>query len=79
MQTLRLLTQAVAVAVLCSSTLIHADSGSIDRRSVQVITYDGITDDLLSAGLNQAGLASAVPPGFADPNNPTPAPLCREA
>jgi len=75
----RPLTHAVAVAVLCSSTLIHADSGSIDRRSVQITPYDGITDDLLSAGLNQAGLASAVAPEFADPNNPTPAELRRRA
>ena len=79
MQAFRALMRAVAVAVLCSSTLIHADSGSIDRRSVQITPYDGVTDDLLSAGLNQAGLASAVPPGFADPNNPTPAELRRRA
>ncbi len=47
--------------------------------SVERMTYDGITDDLLSAGLNLAGLISAVPPGFADPNNPTPAELRRRA
>ena len=58
MQTLRPLTQAVAVAVLCSSTLIHADSGSIVRDSVRITTYDGVTDDLLSAGLNLAGLVA---------------------
>src|SRR6185503_1599246 len=41
--------------------------------------YDGIADDLLSAGLNLAGLVSAVPPAFADPNNPTAAELRRRA
>ena len=79
MLALRPLTQAVAVAVLCSSTLIHADSGSFVPGSVRVITYDGVSDDLLSAGLNQAGLVSTVAPGFADPNNPTPAELRRRA
>src|SRR4051812_10770615 len=78
MQTLRLLTQAVAVAVLCSSTLSRADSGSFVPGSVRVTTYDGVSDDLLSAGLNQAGLIG-VAPGFADPNNPTPTELRRRA
>jgi len=47
--------------------------------SVEVTYYDGVTDDLLSAGLNADGLQSAVPPGFADPLNPTPAELRRLA
>jgi hydroxybutyrate-dimer hydrolase len=46
--------------------------------SVQVAVYDGITDDLLSAGLNLEGLQGAAP-GFADPLNPTPAELRRRA
>lgn len=79
MQTLRPLAHAIAVAVLSSSTLAHADSGSIIRDSVRIVSYDGVSDDLLSAGLNQAGLVSAVPPPFADPNNPTPAELRRRA
>jgi hydroxybutyrate-dimer hydrolase len=79
MQNLRPLTQALAAAVLCSATAIHADSGSFVRDSVKITTYDGVTDDLLSAGLNQAGLISPVAPGFADPNNPTPAELRRRA
>ena len=85
MQTLRPLAHAVAVAVLCSSTLIHADSGSIMRDSVRIATYDGVpvddgvSDDLLSAGLNLAGLVSTTPPPFADPNNPTAAELRRRA
>ena len=33
--------------------------------------YDGITDDLLTAGLGADGLASATAPAFADPLNPT--------
>ena len=42
-------------------------------------TYDGTTDDLLTAGLGKTGLASATPPGFADAANPTAAELRRRA
>ncbi len=46
--------------------------------SLKVTSYDGVTDDLLSAGLNLEGLQGAAP-GFADPLNPTPAELRRRA
>lgn len=39
-------------------------------------TYDGVTDDLLTAGLGKTGLAGAAP-GFADAVNPTAAELRR--
>ena len=41
-------------------------------------TYDGVTDDLLTAGLGKTGLAGASP-GFADPLNPTTAELRKRA
>ncbi|MEQ9547123.1 MAG: 3-hydroxybutyrate oligomer hydrolase family protein [Marinobacter sp.] len=41
--------------------------------------YDGLTDDLLTAGLGADGLASATPPAFDDALNPTPAELRRLA
>ncbi|HEX2198131.1 MAG TPA: 3-hydroxybutyrate oligomer hydrolase family protein [Burkholderiales bacterium] len=47
--------------------------------SLKVETYDGVTDDLLSAGLNLEGLQAAAAPGFADRLNPTPAELRRRA
>jgi len=56
----------------------------IVRGSVDKTEYDGVrdtagnADDLLSAGLNAAGLQGAAP-GFADPLNPTPAELRRLA
>jgi hydroxybutyrate-dimer hydrolase len=65
------------VAAACAATPVFADP--IDLRSLQVTVYDGVTDDLLSAGLNLTGLMSAVAPGFADPSNPTPAELRRRA
>jgi hydroxybutyrate-dimer hydrolase len=40
--------------------------------------YDGVTDDLLTAGLGKTGLAGAAP-GFADPLAPTAAELRRRA
>ncbi|HWI82148.1 3-hydroxybutyrate oligomer hydrolase family protein [Ramlibacter sp.] len=41
-------------------------------------SYDGATNDLLTAGLGKSGLAGAAP-GFADPANPTAAELRRRA
>jgi hydroxybutyrate-dimer hydrolase len=41
--------------------------------------YDGVTDDLLTAGLGASGLGSSTAPGFADPLNPTTAELRRYA
>lgn len=40
--------------------------------------YDGVTDDLLTAGLGASGLAASSP-AFVDPNNPAPAELRRRA
>lgn len=49
------------------------------KGDILVTEYDGITDDLLTAGLGAAAFQSATPPPFADPNNPTPAELRRRA
>lgn len=42
-------------------------------------TYEGSTDDLLTAGLGASGLASSAAPPIADPAHPTPAELRRLA
>ncbi len=47
--------------------------------SVRSASYDGASDDLLTAGLGAAGLASAVPPAYANPLAPTAAELRRAA
>jgi hydroxybutyrate-dimer hydrolase len=79
MNSFRPLTRLIALAIACGTTLVFADgSPPIVPGSVKVTTYDGVTDDLLSAGLNREGLQGAAP-GFADPNNPTPAELRRRA
>lgn len=76
---------ATAAALLyASGAAADDDERDDDDRAfrggdVSVMVYDGVTDDLLTAGLGKDGLASAIPPGFADPLNPTPAELRRLA
>src|SRR6202051_3386673 len=47
--------------------------------SVRTQTYDGSSDDLLTAGLGKTGLASATPPGIANATAPSAAELRRLA
>jgi hydroxybutyrate-dimer hydrolase len=42
-----------------------------DDNGVLHTHYDGVTNDLLTAGLGKSGLGSPVSPGFADPLHPT--------
>ena len=74
----RAIAAALLAGSLASPALAHGDDAPIIRSSVKVTVYDGVTDDLLSAGLGQAGLLGAAP-GFVDPNAPTPAELRRRA
>ena len=48
-------------------------------RRVEQQRYDGVTDDLATAGLGAEGLQSATPPPFADPKKPTAQELRRRA
>ncbi len=47
--------------------------------TVTSTTYDGTTDDLLTAGLGVTGLAAAAAPAYNDPANPTARELRRNA
>ena len=70
----------VAMIVALSSSAVYAHPALpsfIVPDSLQITEYDGITDDLLSAGLNQSGLESLTPPVLSDP--PTVAELRRLA
>src|SRR5262249_54567963 len=66
------------------TTLLVAWNGEgINRKpaflgTINHIEYDGVSDDLLTAGLGKSGLAGA-PPGFVDPTKPTAAELRRSA
>ena len=74
----------VLTAVGCAA-LLAACGGSDDVFNVKPAgigalhtqRHDGGGDDLLTAGLGAAGLASAVPPTYADPLQPTAAELRR--
>jgi hydroxybutyrate-dimer hydrolase len=79
MKTIGSLAVCASFSIAAFATPVVAHDSPIVRGSLKVTEYDGITDDLLSAGLNQAGLVSAVQPGFVDPLNPTPAELRRRA
>ncbi|SAL61711.1 D-(-)-3-hydroxybutyrate oligomer hydrolase [Caballeronia telluris] len=57
-----------------NNTLPNFVAGSVKTQS-----YDGNTDDLLTAGLGKTGLASATPPTIASPAQPTAAELRRLA
>ncbi len=46
---------------------------------ISIASYDGATDDLLTAGLGKTGLSAATAPGYADKANPTAAELRRNA
>ncbi len=52
--------------------------GSV-KGKVLCTAYDGVSDDLLTAGLGKEGLASPTAPGFANPASPTVAELRRLA
>ena len=47
--------------------------------TVGIKTYDGTTDDLLTAGLGKTGLGAAVGPTFVNPTSPTAAELRKSA
>jgi hydroxybutyrate-dimer hydrolase len=50
-----------------------------DKTKIIHTHYDGITNDLLTAGLGKSGLGSGIPPAFVDPLNPTADELRRAA
>ncbi|MDQ3196122.1 MAG: D-(-)-3-hydroxybutyrate oligomer hydrolase [Pseudomonadota bacterium] len=75
-------TRRAAAAALLSGLFVSAaaaDKPQFIKGDIQVRSYDGSSDDLLTAGLGKTGLQSATAPGFADPLNPTAAELRRRA
>jgi hydroxybutyrate-dimer hydrolase len=74
-----------AVSLMASASLaaviIGAASAEEQADEMKVIHtfYDGISNDLLTAGLGKTGLGSATAPGFADPLHPTAEELRRSA
>ena len=78
-------TAAIATLALSACGSHHGHHGEPNEaprylRDISVVTYDGVSDDLLTGGLGASGLTAAAPvPGYADPLNPTPAELRRNA
>jgi hydroxybutyrate-dimer hydrolase len=56
---------AALTAFIANTPAAAADDGVIHTH------YDGVTNDLLTAGLGWTGLGSATAPGFVDPLHPT--------
>ncbi|HET7787383.1 MAG TPA: 3-hydroxybutyrate oligomer hydrolase family protein [Myxococcales bacterium] len=74
----RILALLLAIAA-CHASPDTNDLPSFVKGQILKATYDGNTDDLLTAGLGKTGLQSGTAPGFADPANSTPAELRRRA
>jgi len=76
---------AIATLALSACGSHHGHHGEPNEaprylRDISVATYDGVSDDLLTGGLGASGLTASAPvPGYADPLNPTPAELRRNA
>src|SRR5882762_3268068 len=74
-----------AVSLMASASLaaviIGAASAGEQADEIKVLHtyYDGVSNDLLTAGLGKTGLGSATAPGFADPLHPTAEELRRSA
>ncbi|MEO7495683.1 MAG: 3-hydroxybutyrate oligomer hydrolase family protein [Massilia sp.] len=78
-------TAALACATLSLVSCANSDKhDEINLRPaylgvITATTYDGVSDDLATAGLGKTGLGAATAPVFADPLNPTAAELRRSA
>ncbi len=81
-------TPAIIMALLASTLLAACGENpkfvqnfrpAIGLTAINRINYDGVADDLLTAGLGKAGLQSATAPTQVDPTQPTPAELRRLA
>jgi hydroxybutyrate-dimer hydrolase len=64
-------TSLASASVVTLAALIASAPAAADHDAVLHAHYDGVTNDLLTAGLGRTGLGSASPPGFADPLHPT--------
>jgi hydroxybutyrate-dimer hydrolase len=61
----------ITSALVTSASLVMLDSARTRDDGVLHTRYDGVSNDLLTAGLGKSGLGSPIAPGFADPLNPT--------
>jgi hydroxybutyrate-dimer hydrolase len=80
-RTARLAAACLASVSLAALTAVMANQPAAARDDDDVLHthYDGMTNDLLTAGLGRSGLGSATAPGFVDPLHPTAEELRRSA
>ena len=69
----------LAAVLLTAAVLAPGIDAARANDDVVHIHYDGVTNDLLTAGLGKTGLGSLIPPGFADTLHPTAEELRRSA
>ncbi len=77
-------TVAAAVLAACGGSSNGVDGPEPNARpawlgDVKATSYDGASDDLLTAGLGKSGLEAPAAPAYADPLHPTAAELRRTA
>ena len=82
--TQRLSAVALAALALTLGACASAPDGARNTKprflgDVRQISYDGVADDLLTAGLGKSGLGAPTAPAYADPLKPTAAELRRTA
>ena len=73
---------AVAASIGLSGCMGNGSDFNVRPSTVGTVSsaeYDGVSNDLLTAGLGKSGLQSAVPPAYANPLQPTAAELRRAA
>src|SRR5215471_12714825 len=70
-RTIRLAVALLAAAPGTQTLCPFVAAAWADDDAVLHTRYDGVSNDLLTAGLGKSGLGSAVPPGFLDPLHPT--------
>jgi hydroxybutyrate-dimer hydrolase len=75
---MRNISLAITAAAVFAANAWAAEPPQFIRGPIHCASYDGVTNDLLTAGLGKSGLQGAAP-GFADPVNPTAAELRKRA
>jgi hydroxybutyrate-dimer hydrolase len=63
----RVLLLSMAVTIISGSAGLADDDEFVRPRMVSHTRYDGISDDLLTAGLGKSGLGTAIPPAVSSP------------
>src|SRR5262245_11632895 len=75
----RAVSLAAAASLATGIGGVAGEAAETDETRIIHTHYDGVTNDLLTAGLGKTGLGGSTPPSFADPLHPTAEELRRSA